>query len=174
MAEWPRCRVIAALAGRLTASPVVRARIGEALTASGAATLVCAAACGADLLALDVAGELGLRRCIVLPFAPEVVRERSVAGRAGAWGPLFDRIVADVGAAGDLTVLGLPRAGTNPGERTNEGVLTRALALAAGSGASAEAFAVWDGPIVNPTDDTRHFVRTAQWLGMRVTSIPIS
>lgn len=179
--------VIAALAGRRIDAPgtlpahfptahiaVVRERLRDALTLAGATALVCAATCGADILALEVAGELELRRYVVLPFAPDVFRERSVTDRPGDWGPRFDAIVAAIAAAGDLTILDLPLAGTNPYERTNEGILTRALALAAGSGASAEGFAVWDGPLDHRTDYTRHFVRTAQWLGMHVTAIPIA
>jgi hypothetical protein len=167
---------IAVLAGRRIdgRTGAVRDRLADALAAIRATTLVCGAACGADLLALDVAGELGLRRCIVLPFAPAFFRARFVVDRTGDWGPLFDAVISAVTATADLTILDLPPAGTNPFERTNEGILTRALALAAGSGASAEAFAVWDGPIDNRADHTRHFVRTARWLGMRVTSIPIA
>jgi hypothetical protein len=165
--------MIAALAGRRSDSPAVRSRIGNALIAAGATTLVCGAAYGAGLLALEVAGEIGLRRCVVLPWAPEIVRERSLDAATAGWGPRFDALIAAVAAAGDLTVLDLPPSGANPSERTNEGILTRALALAAGSGASAAAFAVWDGPGEHRTGDTRHFVRTAQWLGMPVTTIPI-
>jgi hypothetical protein len=164
--------VIAALAGRHVDSPLVRSRIGNALTASGAATLVCGASCGADVLALEVAGDLGLRRCVVLPFPPQVFRERSVTG-PGNWARRYDALIAAVAAAGDLTILDLPPSGANPRERTNEGILTRALALAAGSGASAGAFAVWDGPDESSADPAHHFVRTAQWLGMHVTTIPI-
>jgi hypothetical protein len=168
---------IAVLAGlrfdRLGAACGLRARLGEALIGAGATTLVSGATCGADLLALDVAGEFGLRRCVVLPYGVERFRERFIEDRPGDWAPLFDTVVAAVSAAADLTILDLPPAGANPDERTNEGILTRALALAAGSGASAEAFAVWDGPADGGAGHTRHFVRTAQWLGMRVTSIPI-
>src|SRR4051812_11745538 len=58
-----------------------------------AGILVCSAACGADLLALDEAERLGLRRRIVLPFAPDRFRETSVADRPGDWGRMFDRLV---------------------------------------------------------------------------------
>jgi hypothetical protein len=33
--------------------------------------LVCSAACGADLIALEEAERLGIRRCSVLPFSPD-------------------------------------------------------------------------------------------------------
>ena len=62
-------------------------RICEALYEMHAVALVCSAACGADLVALEQAKQLGLRRRIVLPFAPERFRETSVVDRPGDWGP---------------------------------------------------------------------------------------
>src|SRR5215475_9263435 len=43
--------------------------------------LVCSAACGADLVALQVAGELKIRRSIVLPFAQAAFKSSSVVDR---------------------------------------------------------------------------------------------
>src|SRR5947209_320182 len=65
-------------------------RIRDFLAEHGATALVCSAACGADLLALEAAEELGLRRRILLPFAPDRFRATSVTDRPGEWGPLFD------------------------------------------------------------------------------------
>ncbi len=73
----------------------VRIRLREFFQAQSAAALVCSAACGADLLALDVAGTLGIRRRVVLPFAAERFRETSVTDRPGDWGSIFDRVIAD-------------------------------------------------------------------------------
>jgi hypothetical protein len=50
---------------------VVRERIRTSLKNHGAQVLVSSAACGSDLLVLSEAGNLGLRRRIVLPFEPE-------------------------------------------------------------------------------------------------------
>ena len=80
-------------------------RIYEALCEMHAVALVCSAACGADLVALEQAKQLGLRRRVVLPFAPERFRETSVVDRPGDWGPLYDQQVAATAAAGDLLVL---------------------------------------------------------------------
>ena len=98
--------MIAALAGRridalgspsprfpATQIGVVESRVRERLGADGVRVLVCAAASGADLLALSAAAERGLRRRLVLPFAVELFRTRSVVDRAGPypWGELYDR-----------------------------------------------------------------------------------
>jgi hypothetical protein len=66
---------------------------------------VCSAACGADLLALIVAGQLGLHRRVVLPFAPERFRETSVTDRAWDWGLEYDQVIAAVRAENDLVIL---------------------------------------------------------------------
>ena len=72
---------VAALAGRRIDAPDakearfppanvarVRERIAAALREHDVVALVASAACGADLIALDEAAKLGIRRRIVLPF----------------------------------------------------------------------------------------------------------
>lgn len=83
----------------------VQERIRALLVERGADALVCSAAAGADLLALRVAGELGLRRRIILPFARDRFRETSVIDRPGNWALLYERVLAEVEAVGDLVVL---------------------------------------------------------------------
>ena len=85
--------------------PMVRERLAALLAAEHAEALVCSAACGADLIALAEAERLGLRRRIVLPFSAKRFRETSVTDRPGEWGPLYDRLIAEAQAAGDLVVL---------------------------------------------------------------------
>jgi hypothetical protein len=110
--------IIVALAGRRIDAPdtqkpsfplenteKVRRCMSELFTKHQVSTLVCSAACGADLLALEVAGDLGLRRRIVLPFERDRFREISVIDRPGNWGALFDRIYSEIEAAGDLVIL---------------------------------------------------------------------
>ena len=61
----------------------VRGLLRAYFTEGGASCLVSSAACGADLLALDVAGSLDMRRRVVLPYSPERFRETSVTDRKG-------------------------------------------------------------------------------------------
>ena len=89
----------------LDAVPSVRRRIADLLGEERAVALVCSAACGADLLALEEAERLGLRRRVILPFSRNRFRETSVVDRPGDWGRLFDRLVAAAEEAGDLVVL---------------------------------------------------------------------
>jgi hypothetical protein len=145
---------VAALAGRLIdrphtpravrrfpleRCPAVRARLRDEFVRRGVRTLVSSAACGADLLALSVAGELGMRRRVVLPRAVRSFKATSVAGRPGAWSDLYDRVIRAVRRANDLVVL--PRT-KSPYRAANERLLTEASRLAAG--ARPLAFLVWD------------------------------
>jgi hypothetical protein len=136
--------------------------------------LVCAAANGSDLLALRVAGELGLRRRIVLPFAADIFRKMSVVDRNGyAWGEHFDTIVGEVRAAGDLVIAGLDPADPNVFEAANLAILDEALSLAATLGDELEALVVWDPARRTAEDFTAHFADQAQKRNMPVISIGI-
>ena len=92
----------------------VASRLRATFRALRAGTLVCSAANGADLTALRVARELGMGRRIVLPFSIARFRAVSVTDRPGGelWGWLFDDLVADARATGDLIVL-RQREGSN-------------------------------------------------------------
>src|SRR5579864_5088458 len=87
------------------AVPSVRRRLTDLFAREHAVVLVCSAACGSDLLALEQAELLGLRRRIILPFPPDRFRQTSVVDRPGDWGLMFDRLVAAAESAGDLIVL---------------------------------------------------------------------
>jgi predicted acylesterase/phospholipase RssA/tetratricopeptide (TPR) repeat protein len=89
----------------LDAVPSVRRRLADLFAREHAVALVCSAACGADLLALEEAECLGLQRRIILPFPPDRFRRTSVVDRPGDWGRMFDRLVAAAEKAGDLVVL---------------------------------------------------------------------
>jgi hypothetical protein len=178
---------VAALAGRRTdaegaaeprfperCSADVRGRLVDAFRAAEVRTLVCAAACGADLLALSAAAELGIRRRVVLPYEPELFRRRSVVDRPGDWGELFDRTIADVAARGDLLVLGLSPDAPASFERTNAAIVDEAALLAYETTRKPPiVFAVWDGPIAGRTDYTEDFVHAARRRGFALEPIPI-
>jgi hypothetical protein len=140
----------------------------------GVRALVCAAANGSDLLALRIAGELGLRRRIVLPFAADIFRKMSVVDRNGyPWGELFDTTLAEVQAVGDLVVAGLDSTDPNVFEAANRSILDEALSLAAAMGDEAEALVVWDPARRTAQDFTANFADEAQKRHMPVISIGI-
>jgi hypothetical protein len=110
--------------------PLVRRRIANLLSEEHAEALVCSAACGADLIALEEAERFGLRRRIVLPFARNRFRETSVTDRPGNWGPLFDRLVAAAESAGDLVILSSTGDDDAAYAAANEVIISEAESLA--------------------------------------------
>ncbi len=141
--------------------------------------LVASAACGADLLALDAARTLGLRRRIVLPFGASRFRATSVVDRPGEWGPLFDSLYEEALSSGDVVIL--------PGEEDDEDayaaatdrIVTEALSLTK-EAASADvrspdcrptAIVVWEGESRGEGDLTAKFAALADKSGMRVVEV---
>ena len=175
---------VAALAGRridaadaatarfpLANTELVRGRLQALLRAEQSDALVCSAACGADLIALDVAGALGLRRRVVLPFAPERFRETSVTDRPGDWGPLFDRIIGEVRAKGDLVVLGLDEGDDATYAAANEAILNEAETLAGGEPSQVVAIIVWEGALARRGRSDRGFATLARARGHPVREV---
>jgi hypothetical protein len=104
--EHPTTSIIALAGRRIDASGTtpprfplsnveeVRSRLAGAFVRLHAVGLVCSGACGADLVALEAAEQLGMRRRVVLPFVPDRFRKSSVVDRPGDWGRVFDRQIA--------------------------------------------------------------------------------
>lgn len=176
--------MVIALAGRRIDAPgtppvfplarvsVVRSAVAARLDSLGATVIVSSAACGADLLALDIARKTGRRRRIVLPFERSSFRESSVVDRPGDWGPLFDVMCDDAGRTGDLVVLG-----ENPGTddaylAANERILDEALRLAGALGAAGvRVLVVWNGPRQHGVDATCSFVESASRRGVEWSEV---
>jgi hypothetical protein len=158
----------------------VQDRLHEYFTAVRPSALVCSAACGADLLALDAAQKLGVRRCVILPFDRHRFRHSSVTDRPGNWGPLFDRVLDSLPPE-DLVVLSPPSSGADDAyAATNIAILDQAFALAARIPVGAHerghadvvALLVWDGRSRGQGDLTDGFRADAERRGIPVTQIP--
>jgi hypothetical protein len=140
--------------------------------------IVCSAACGADLLALDIAGSMWLHRRVVLPYHRGRFRHTSVTDRPGSWGQLFDRIL-DALPKEDLVVLRGEPEGTGAYEAVNRALLEQAAALAArvpvGAGDAPQAgvvvLLVWDGESRGDDDLTDRFRRAAEERGLPIGTI---
>lgn len=117
--------------------------------------LVCSAACGADLLALEVAAKLNVEATVFLPFAPQLFRELSVVDRPGDWGPLFDRIIEDVQSKGGVHNLNYSTDDPDAFSKTNKAMVAHAKTLAANS--RAYGILVWDGHPREEDDATQEF-----------------
>ncbi|HZQ56160.1 MAG TPA: hypothetical protein VFB14_28480 [Bryobacteraceae bacterium] len=146
-------------------------RIREALSAQQASMLISSAACGADLLGLQAATQLGIKRRVVLPFPREKFRSTSVADRPGDWGAQYDRILDDVERAGDLVVLGYRDGDSSAYTATNEAILNEAGGVAAASGQRIIALVVWDGQSRGPDDITEHFLNEAAQRGLHIHQV---
>jgi hypothetical protein len=178
--------VIASLAGRRidaadadpmrfpeTREDLVANRIAATLKEHDVTTLVCAAACGADLLALEAAQREGIPARIVLPFDVAEFRRSSVVDRGDGWGTAFDRAIGEARARDGVRILGLDARDPHVYEKTNEAILDEALALAGNDPAGVVALAVWDGAIAGRADYTANFTEAARARGITVKSIPI-
>lgn len=162
----PKESAIIALAGRRIDSvdtnpsrfpreavPTVRRRLADLLVHERAVAIVCSAACGADILALEEAERLSIRRRIVLPFPADRFRLTSVVDRPGDWGQRFDRLVQAAAESGDLVVLsGDPDNGDAAYRAANEAILAEAETLAVETAHRLIAAIIWEG-FARPTGD---------------------
>lgn len=130
---------------------------------------------------MDAAGELGIRRSVVLPFTRERFRTLSVIDRPGEWGISFDRIISDVEAAGDLLLLHETEEDKDTAAlvRTNQAILNKAQALASEMASVNEhaafpgvlAVIVWDGQSRGEDDLTAAFANEARSRNLPVAEI---
>jgi hypothetical protein len=141
---------------------VVKDRIRNIFECRQATTLVCSAACGADLLALEAAHELEIRGRIVLPFTREEFRRTSVVDRPGAWGESYDRALDDVQREGDLILLGYSEGDSAAYAATNRAILDEATTIARAADLPLIAVVVWDCKSRGTNDLTEQFQKDAQ------------
>jgi hypothetical protein len=87
--------------------PKVERELHQLFEEIGVSMLVSSAACGADLLALKVAGEMNISTWIILPFSAPRFKETSVLDRPHPdyWGGLFDHAIAAAHAKGEVIEL---------------------------------------------------------------------
>jgi hypothetical protein len=177
--------MIIALAGRRIDAPGAKAirfplsKVGEVKEKLKALfisikpkALVCSAACGADLLALQVAGELGIQRSIVIPFDEQLFKSTSVTDRPGDWGVLYDTTCVAAATEEGIEVLDYPQNEDETYRRTNIDILEKAKALAEkyGSG-DLTAVIVWDGKSREEGDITDHFRKEAKARGFTIHEV---
>ncbi len=135
--------------------------------------IVASAACGADILALEAARELGLRTRIVLPFERTRFRRTSVIDRGGEWGPRFDAIIDDADARQDLIVL-MPANGNDDMAyaAATARIIDETVVLGRAYGAVPIALAIWDEKPRATVDATKEFVDQVARAGIELCSIP--
>jgi hypothetical protein len=107
--------------------------------------LVCSAACGADLIALEEANALGIRSRVILPFSRSRFREVSVVDRPGDWAEKFDRTLDRASERGDVMVLDQAGSDSEAFLAANVRILDDAVLLAGQLAAKIAGIVVWDG-----------------------------
>jgi hypothetical protein len=176
--------MVVALAGRRIDAPntenkrfpaenaqTVQQRIREFLVDNSASVLVCAAACGSDILALEAAGDLVIRRRIVLPYDKETFKKSSVIDRPGDWEARYHRIIDDVEGQGDLVVFSHDQDKEETYFATNEDILDQATKVGDEIGEEVSAVVVWNGESRGADDVTGHFLSEAKRRGLNVSQI---
>lgn len=186
--------MIVTLAGRRIDSPVatierfpvnnsqaVKSRIKDYFREMNVKHLVCSGACGADLLALQTAGEMGIRRKMILPFERSKFRSISVTDVPGGnWGNLFDSICDELETTNDIVVMDSEEDMTVAFAKANDEILDQAkkvldsYATMPDSHAhprSIKALLVWDGKAKSHEDATHHFSLLARDRGIEVDEI---
>ncbi|SRR5216683_451048 len=133
--------------------------------------LVCSAASGADLLALEVAGDLQIERQIILPFRAEVFRTTSVVDRPGEWGERFDRVLENLGPAEHVICLDYSVQSGIAYVAANQAILERAQLIASKMHAAVLAVVVWNGAPRGEQDATQEFLRAAKGAGLPTRDI---
>ncbi|HMV47100.1 MAG TPA: hypothetical protein PLD20_09090 [Blastocatellia bacterium] len=149
----------------------VKQQIRDFLKETNATALVSAAACGADILALEAAGELGIRRRVILPFDKKFFRSSFVAERNGDWGERFDRLTAEIEAQGDLIEYFYDKDQEDAFYAANHDILDEAEEVAAAAKQEMAAAVVWNGESRGEDDVTAHFLDEARRRDLNVTEI---
>ncbi len=144
----------------------VRQKIGKFFAREKASELVCSGACGADLLALQVAEARHMKRYMVLGAEPVEFRKSSVTDRPGNWGELFDQAMK----TSEVEVLKVPD-GQEGYLETNLKLLDRAQAVAKQSGTTVVALVIWNEQSRGADDVTDHFLQQAKLRKIPVTQI---
>ena len=131
------------------------------------------------MLALDVAGELGIRRYVVLPSDPASFRASSVVDGLTSehqdgfeWGAIFDRILEGVKAQRKTCSSAREKAvGQESYLAANLAILDEAARLAALAAEDVLAIVVWDLASRGPDDVTAAFRGEAMSRGVRIEEI---
>jgi hypothetical protein len=135
---------------------LVAVRIRNMMVSAASQAVVCSAASGADILALESAGQLGLGRRVVLPFSRQQFRATSVADRGEDWGLRFDAILQHMQSE-DILELNLQGGNNEAYATVNSKIIDEAVGWASVAGRRALAMVIWNGFSRGATDLTDGF-----------------
>jgi len=149
---------------------LVKDRLRDFFLSQNPSMLISSGACGADLLALEVAGDLQIERMMILPFSIQVFRKTSVTDRPGDWGLLFDRIVVELEKKEKIINLNYSEGDTNAYENTNLEILNQADRIKRKEN-DVIALVAWEGQKKESEDATAHFMEEARVRTFQVREI---
>ncbi|MBV8114485.1 MAG: hypothetical protein JO300_07060 [Silvibacterium sp.] len=149
---------------------VVKQRIRNMLVGTASTGVVSSAACGSDILALECAEDLGIRRRVVLPFSRERFRSTSVVDRGEEWGPRFDAILSKLGKD-DVVEMSFDGNEDEGYATANGRILDEALKMSEAQGQPVVAAIVWNGVARGAGDLTDGFQKLAAGRKMEVVSV---
>ena len=115
-----------------------------------------------------------MQRRIVLPFAAAKFRAESVIDRPGDWGDLYDGMIAEATASGNLVVLKNGAKQADPFSATNQRLIEEAFAVSGETPgvrvrkSKLRAVVVWEGRSRGPGDYTQEFADMAKAQGIPV------
>jgi cytosine/adenosine deaminase-related metal-dependent hydrolase len=138
----------------------------------GGVAVVASAACGADILALEAASELGIRTRIILPFVRDRFRDTSVEGGGEGWGDRFAKLMDGAEVREDVVVLPHAEGSDDAYASATERIVAEAAELARGLRVEVIALVIWDERPRPSADATKDFVDTAKRCGIKTFSIP--
>jgi hypothetical protein len=149
---------------------LVAMRIHNLLLGTACQAVVCAAACGADILLLEAAGLLGLKRRVVLPLPRQQFRATSVTDRGEEWGQRFDAILEQLSPS-DVVELNLEGDSGQAFLKGNAKIVEEAVAWGAALKTHPLAMMVWNGFSRGATDLTDDFRKLALERGLETISV---
>ncbi|MEO7961710.1 MAG: hypothetical protein ABIR19_09190 [Ginsengibacter sp.] len=154
---------------------MVSTKLKRFLSANDIDFIVSSGACGADLIALDMAGQVNIPRKMVLPFDAETFRATSVIDRPGNWGLLFDKIYVDLQKESGVIELPYEKDESSVYEKTNFDILDTADEMFRRQQGLADekkvAVIIWEGVPKDSNDTTNHFKEEAFARGYEIKEI---
>lgn len=156
----------------------VAAKVREVLESLKPDLTISSAACGADILLLEVAQNLGIESRVILPFDKREFRRRSVADCGSDWGSRFDSLIADGSPIDKSLVVLSPNLPSSDAEADIAYTsVTDAIIQAASESAGCDnpciamGLLVWDGIVKDERDQTALFRNHAAKRGWKIVEV---
>lgn len=155
----------------LSAAPSVKEKLKKFFLESNVTDLISSGACGADLLAQEVASELGITRTMVLPFPSDLFRKLSVTDRPGEWGKMYDKLILELAHSNRLIILNYKEGDDEVYRKTNVEILNHAEKLSRLQKNEAMALIIWEGKPKDKDDTTVDFKQKATKRSLQIKEI---